>query len=140
MSDSYVVFGMVLNAPTDALDWLEQKLHGEFNEDDDEWEYPPCEIERDETVANEIVIRSNSDDYWDEAIERIVEAICEMQRKFLMEEPFSFTWSEFYPGQKVWCCHAGAVVCYKGKATWIDTMDWEVDTIVKLIEEDGAAG
>jgi hypothetical protein len=133
MADSYCMFGIVLNAPANAMDWMEKKLDGEFNKGNEDWDYPPCLFERDETDATEMVIKSEADNYWGDSIDSIVEAICEMQDKFSLIDPISFTWSEHWPEERVWTSHGGAAVCHKGKATRISARKWEMETLEKLL-------
>ncbi len=140
MSDDHCAFTMILKAPEHALDWLEQKFEGQFNEDDENWDYAPCDYRRDEDDPTEMAIMSDGETYWDECVDLLIEAICEMQATHSLTEPFSFTWAEFGPGVKAWSCYANAVVCYKGKAYRLSTKTWEKETAERLLKEDPVSG
>lgn len=83
-------FHTTLEAPAVALDWIEKKLRGPFNEDDDDWEPPPCEFER--CDMNKIELWANQEDF---DIDRLAEAVCEMQTMFDLKDPWSTTWANY---------------------------------------------
>ena len=135
MADYYCQFSTMVKAPVEALDWLEQKLTGQFNKDDDYGESQPCEFERDKTDATELWVGAEDNG----EVDRLAEAVCEMQKIFCWEEPWSLTWADTCSKLRVDSWGGGAVICYKGEATWVHTSTSKSETIEKLLKEEGAS-
>jgi len=126
-------FGAVIKAPIEALDWLEQTLEGQIDSDYSDWHdenIMTCREDAEFCISTFCGCDAQKFALFEKAI-------CEMQMKFLLQEPIDLTWSEFWIGDDQWFISGGAMVCYKGKATrMISPTDWVNTTIAELLEED----
>jgi len=135
MSDSSYEFGTVIKAPRDAMDWLAQKLDDLYAEDDEESIDSHFIIERDPDDPTEILVSTLNGCSF-EALSILEDSVCEMQRKFGLEEPWHLTYSEISTDGKQWYTNGGAVVCYKGKATHMLCAErWASETTDRLLKE-----
>jgi hypothetical protein len=138
MEDSYFEFHTVLKAPVEALDWLEQKLTGQFDKENDEWESPPFMHDRCETDPTEMMICTHDGCALSDIVS-LDESVCEMQQKFSLEEPWYLTWSEVWTEANLVQIGGGAMVCYKGHSIWMQPgSHWARDTIKKLLDDQNA--
>ncbi|MBU0507753.1 hypothetical protein KKH27_02805 [bacterium] len=118
-----------VSGPEEALNWLEQKL-SEYDESDrtecGQSHELPCRIERNGGQPGQLKLIGDGDGN----IDAIVNAICEMQKKYHLTEPWAITWAETCPDEGLY--GGGAVVCFRGQSTTMCTSNWVAETIQKL--------
>lgn len=131
---SYVVFQQVVKAPKEALEWLKRKLSGDFDKYNPLWSGRQIDaqpIEGDDTQF--IVMPYLFDDCEDGPL---VDAVCEMQVRFDITEPWVLTigYMERTSPQEFLVSWA---VCYKGEAVYLDPSGYSpsaVQEVVKIVD------
>jgi hypothetical protein len=123
MANNYVLFSQSLEAPQEALDWLEEEIERLLNEGDNT---PPCECRR--NSVTEVVLFS--EDYCN--LEVLIETICRMQQRFHQTEPWGLEWAATCDQPRIGEFGGGAVCCHEGEATWLTTSGWLENQIKTL--------
>ena len=64
--------------------------------------------------------------YSDEScnIDAVADAVCGVQEKFKLKEPFTLQWADTCSSNRVDEFGGGALVCHEGSRTWLNTNQW----------------
>ncbi|MBK8129582.1 MAG: tetratricopeptide repeat protein [bacterium] len=128
----YVEIQHKIEAPAEALDWLEKKLSGEFDKNNSEWPRVTFEFERIEGAPTAMYFYSMDPSDCDEAL--LVDAICEMQKLFNLTIPSVLT-VPYFTDSSYAEYHVEWVVCYRGICTYLDPTEYLNGCIEKLVKE-----
>jgi len=125
-------FGTIIEAPDEALDWLEEKLGLNSELDDSSWNDQSIMTSRDEGP----LLVSSFDGCKSTKIGFLIEAVSEMQIKFNLDEPWHLTWTNFWAEDSQWYLCGEAVVCYRGMAIrMMSPLEWINETEAKLTRD-----
>lgn len=112
MSANLTCFQTSIIAPIEALDWLEKKLSGEFDENNPEWAGALCNFERSSDDPTKMHVWTEHPEDCDD--DPLVNAVLDMQKKFDLADPW-FLEQSFHDSASFAEFHAGVAICYKGK-------------------------
>ncbi|MCC6476995.1 hypothetical protein IT157_08065 [bacterium] len=122
-------FGALVDAPEDALDWLQEKLENHKFEDGSRWYDESIMIEREEFS----LFISTFDGCKPAQIDLLVEFVCEMQVKFSIDKPWHLTWADVWVDDGGWHICGAALVCFKGSVKrMISPRQWISETEAAL--------
>ena len=121
-------FDSTIEAPENALDWLEAKLQKSNadadadDDDEDKFESTICNFERKSPTKLRVLDDDGRADF-----ETFVSLVCEMQTKFGLEEAWGCVWSSQMTTMDP-TAH-GATVCHHGQAEYINAERWLEDRL-----------
>ncbi|MCC6477568.1 hypothetical protein IT157_10985 [bacterium] len=124
-------FGTIIEAPDDALDWLEERLGMNSVSKEGNWDDYNIMSSRDEGT----LLLSSFDDCMPTKIDYLIEAVCEMQIKFNLDEPWHLTWANIWTDGVQWYASGEASVSFKGEVTKAKSLfQWVEETKAALLQ------
>jgi hypothetical protein len=124
-------FGTIIEAPDEALDWLEEKLGMNSELDESSWDDHNIMSSRNESA----LLLASFDGCQPTKIDFLVDAVCEMQVKFDLDEPWHLTWANIWADGEQWYACGDACVCFKGEVTKAKSLiQWADETVATLLE------
>lgn len=123
-------FGTIIKAPDEALDWLEERLGMNSISKEGNWDDYNIMSSRDEGA----LLLATFDGCKSTKIDFLIDAVCEMQIKFNLDEPWHLTWANIWADGEQWYACGEASVSFKGEVTKATSLfQWVEETETTLL-------